>query len=359
MKKKLCFVISSMMRGGAERVMSILVNESVRRGYEVHLLLQSSPQVEYELNCEVNVVDLSCKTQGVRGLVSAIKRIAALKEAILSIKPDLVISFLTVCNMYTSLALRGTGIPVIVSERNDPVKDCPNVFKRWLRNYCYGFATGYIFQTGDAKNHFNNTIQSKSIIIPNPVKNGLPNADVSSAAKTIVAAARLNKQKNYPLLLNAFKLFLSDYPDYTLKIFGDGDKKDELVVLCQKLGIFEKVTFEGNVNNLHDRIKDARMFVLSSDYEGISNSLLEAMAMGLPCISTDCPCGGSRMLIEDGVSGLLTPVGNVEAFHKAMKKIADSDELALKLSENAKAVRRNYSEDVILKQYFEFMGKYI
>lgn len=359
MKKKLCFVISSMKRGGAERVMSLILNKAVALDHDVSLLLIGDSEIGYDISEKVNIVDLSPQLKNVHGITGVFKRIATIKEALLGIAPELVVSFMTTSNMYVSLALRSTKIPVIVSERNDPVKDCPSIIKRWLRNYCYNFASGFIFQTEDAKKHFGNRIQDKSVIIPNPVKNDLPDANIDSPSKEVVAAAKLMAQKNYPLLLNAFKLFLNDHPDYTLRIFGEGDKKEELVSLCEELNILKNVVFEGNVSDLHDRIKDANMFVLSSDYEGISNSLLEAMAMGLPCITTDCPCGGSRMLIDDGVSGLLTPVGDVEAFYKAMKKIAESKELAIKLSENAKATRETYSEDIILKKYFEFFDKHI
>ena len=254
--------------------------------------------------------------------------------------------------MYTSVALRDTKIPVIISERNDPIKDCPSRIKRLLRSISYQLADGFVFQTEDAKRHFNKKIQSKAVVIPNPVKRDLPYADTKKAK--IVAAARLTEQKNYPMLLKSFKLFLRDYPEYTLHIYGDGKKKAELVAMCGELKIQNRVIFEGNVPDLHERITDAKMFVLSSNYEGISNSLLEAMAMGLPCVSTDCPCGGSRMLIEDGVSGLLTPVGDDVAFCEAMKKIVDSQELAYRLGREAVKARETYSEETIVQCYFAY-----
>ena len=354
MKKKLCFVIPTMHRGGAERVMSILTNAAVRRGYEVYLLLLSESSVDYKLDADINIIKLADFLQGSSGLKGVLKRYAILKNELCSLKPDLAVSFTTMCNIYTLLALRSKKIPVIISERNDPIKDCPSKIKRLIRSVVYLFARGCIFQTEDAKKHFGQKIQKDSVVIANPVKENLPYADVENAREKVVAAARLTEQKNYPMLLRAFKMFLQDYPQYTLHIYGNGEKKDELIALCNELDIGEQVVFEGNVEDLHERIKDAKMFVLSSDYEGISNSLLEAMAMGLPVVSTDCPCGGSRMLIKDGISGLLTQVGDETAFCNAMKKIAGSQDLANLLGKEAIKIREAYSEELIVKKYFDY-----
>lgn len=355
MKKTLCFVITSMHRDGAERVMSLIVNASARMGYETHLILLSDPTVDYALDERVNVIKISELIGQKTGRLSSIyKRYAILKKKIIDINPDAVLSFLTMCNIYTAFALRKKKIPVIVSERNDPGKECSGKIRRLVRRIAYRYADGFVFQTNDARAYFSKKIQKRSTVIPNPVKNDLPYAQKSEKENKIVAAARLSAQKNYPLMLRAFKRFACDYPDYKLHIYGDGNLKESLIALSQELNISEKVAFEGNVIDLHERIKDAKMFVLSSDYEGISNSLLEAMAMGLPCISTDCPCGGSRMLIEDGVSGLLTPVGDEAAFYRAMKKLAENEELAQTVSNNALKAREIYSEKTILKKYFDY-----
>lgn len=92
-------------------------------------------------------------------------------------------------------------------------------------------------------------------------------------------------------------------------------------------------SFEGFRNDVHEKIADATMFVMSSDYEGLSNALLEAMAMGLPCISTDSPPGGARMVIRNGQNGLLVPVGNKEKLMEAMDSIAANAEMAEKWEE--------------------------
>ena len=360
MKKKLCFVITCLGRAGAERVMSILVNQAASLGYDISLVLTSTTKIGYELNENVKVYKIAERVKHTKkGVVRAIEKAKILKNILLEIHPDLVVSFLTICNIYVSLALKNTDIPFVVSERNLPDKDCPGIVMRMMRDYCYQYADGFVFQTTEAQGFFNPKIQDRSVVIPNPVKSNLPIADIDNAKNKIVAAARLMPQKNYPMMLRAFRLFLNDHPDYTLHIFGDGAEKEALLALTQELSISENVIFEGNVPDLHERIRDAKMFVLSSDYEGISNSLLEALAMGLPCVSTDCPVGGSKMLIGEDEAGLLTPVGDEVALYQAMKRIAEDDELRRTLAGTARRVRELYSEKIIVDKYFTYFDEII
>ncbi|MBR2309189.1 MAG: glycosyltransferase family 4 protein [Oscillospiraceae bacterium] len=354
--RKVVFVICSMVANGAERVMSLLVNKAAEQGIEATLVLISSDTVDYPLSDKVNV-HFVAKDLPKGRIRAAIARFQRLRKVIRDVNPDVVVSFLTTCNVYSCLAAIGLGVPVIVSERNDPVRDCPKKLRRLMRNISYRLASGFIFQTEEAKAHFNSSIQGKSTVIPNPVKDGLPFAEVENREKTIVAAGRLTKQKNYPMMLEAFALFAQSYPQYSLKIFGEGEDKATLKEYAKALGVADKIAFMGLVSDLHERIKQAGMFVLSSDYEGISNSLLEAMSMGLPCVSTDCPCGGSRHLIQDGVNGLLVPVGDAPALAAAMKKIAESDAFAQSIGKQAQQTRKTHAAETIIEQYFTFIRK--
>ncbi|MBO5868920.1 MAG: glycosyltransferase family 4 protein [Oscillospiraceae bacterium] len=354
--RKIVFVISSMVANGAERVMSLLVNKAAEQGIEATLVLISSDKMDYPLSDKVNV-HFVAKDLPKGRIRTALTRFQRLRKVIRDENPDVVVSFLTTCNIYACLASVGLGIPVIVSERNDPVRDCPSKMRRFARNMSYRLAKGFIFQTEEAKEHFSTKIQSKAIVIPNPVKDNLPFADLENREKTVVAAGRLSKQKNYPMMLEAFAQFHAIYPDYKLQIFGAGEDEAMLREMTQTLGVAECVEFMGLVHDLHDRIKKAGMFVLSSDYEGISNSLLEAMSMGLPCVSTDCPCGGSRHLIRDGVNGLLTPVGDASAFALAMKRVAESDAFARSIGQQAQQTRNTHAAEAIIEQYFTFIQK--
>ena len=149
--------------------------------------------------------------------------------------------------------------------------------------------------------------------------------------------------KNHKMLIEAFSIFEKRFPMYTLHFYGKGPLEADLKNYAIKLGVLNKIVFHGFTNRVDEKIRHSGMFVLSSNYEGISNSMIEALALGLPVISTDCPIGGSKMYIEDGVNGLLVPVGNCEKLAEAMGKIAEDTKLTQKMSENAQKVRVNYS----------------
>lgn len=351
--KKILYVISSMSANGAERVMSLLANQAVKDGKEVFLALISSSKVEYEMDKKVHIEYVGA--DDCSSIYAVFKRMSNLRKVIKTFKPDVILSFLTTCNIYCCVAGMGLRTPIIISERNDPIKDCPSKIRRMVRDITYKFADGYIFQTEEARDYFSQNIQSNSVIIPNPVKKNLPLWNEKNNSHIIIAAGRLSKQKNYTMMLEAFSLFCKEEDSYSLHIYGEGPDREILEAYKEKLDLGQKVVFKGLDLKIHEKMRDATMYVLSSDYEGISNSLLEAMSMGMPCISTDCPCGGSRHLIENDVSGILTEVGSAREFADAMLKITSSQAFARSLGKKALQTRYSHSEDEILSQYFQYI----
>ena len=345
---KLLAFIGQLHKGGAERVMSLLVNEAVARGHQVSLLL-GRMIVEYNVDESVRIINLDSEHLTIWGRLRRIRRL--LEDE----KYDAVISFMSSPGIYACLSAIGTGVPVIVSERNNPEKEVHDRIHVILRGLAYRFAAGAIFQTEEARDYFFKRLRNRSVVIPNPVKDELPDADRTAVRHEIVTLGRLDLQKNHRLLMEAFSRFLPSHSDYQLTIFGRGILEEELIAYAYQLGINEKVSINAPVDNVHEKIRQAAMFVLSSDYEGISNALLECMAMGLPCISTDCPCGGSRMLIENGENGLLVPVGDAAVLSEAMMKIADNEDFANRIGEKAKLVRANFSNHEIMGRYLDYI----
>ncbi|MDE6767472.1 MAG: glycosyltransferase, partial [Eubacterium sp.] len=181
--------------------------------------------------------------------------------------------------------------------------------------------------------------------------NGLPQPYTGQRKKTVVAVGRISPQKNYRLLFDAFAKFSEIHPNYKLEIYGDGESKDAVKNYIAKLGLADKVELCGFCKNVHERILDAGMYVMSSDFEGLSNAMLEALAIGLPVISTDHPPGGARAYITSYENGILTPVRDVDAMTKAMCYMAENAEKAQEMGQKAALVREALSEDTICKKW--------
>ena len=263
-----------------------------------------------------------------------------------------IFSFCVRGSIFSVIAAAGIPHRFLVSERNDPTR----ISGQRTRDWSYRRAEKLVFQTEDMKKCFSEDIRKKSAVIPNPVSEDIPEPFTGERKKRVVSAARLQPQKNHKLLLNAFAGFQKLFPDYELHIFGIGELEEELKQQAKKLHIENKVIFRGFSPNIQQEIWDSAMFVLSSDYEGISNSMIEAMAMGLPVISTDCPVGGSRMYIEDGINGLLTPVGDEKALTEAMIKVASNPALSGRLSANGARIKESYGLSKIADRFLEEAG---
>ena len=206
-------------------------------------------------------------------------------------------------------------------------------------------------QTDDAAAYFSDKV-TKTVIL-NPVKEGLPEPFRGERRHAVACFCRLEKQKNLGMLIRAFAEFSRTHGEWALEVYGDGGEREALAALAGELGVGEKVSLMPGRHDVHEAVVDAGMFVLPSDYEGLSNSMLEAMAIGLPCICTDCPCGGARMVIRDGENGLLVPVGGERELAAAMTRVADEDGLAERLGAAAAGVRERLSSRAIAEQWSE------
>ena len=288
-------------------------------------------------------------------VLDKLMRYSVVRKMVRREKPDLVLALPEEIAAYVLPALLGTGVPVYVSERNNPWV-MPDVrITRFLRDHMYPFAKGVIFQTAMAKSFFPESIQRKGIVLSNPVDaSRIPEQYTGEREKVVVAAGRLSSQKNMPLLLKAFAAFSEKHPEYRLRIYGEGELREELTELTRALNIAEKVEMPGRSTVLLEKMNPCGMFVLSSDYEGMPNVLLEAMCMGMPVVSTDCPSGGPKELIEDGVNGLLVPVGDEIAMCRAMERLTDP-EYAKTLADNALKIREKLTSQEVFVSWFRYL----
>lgn len=358
-KKAVVFVTVSMGGGGTERVISILANKYCQMGIPVTILMIAGDQVAYELDDRIQMVNVSGATGG--NLIGRVKRITKLRACFRENKDAAVIAMGTVAAMFALLAKVGLRNKIVVSERNDPnrLNHRPiRLAERMLRNVLYHGATKLVLQTEDVKSCFPNSLIKKSIVIPNPISELLPEADMNAdREKTVISAGRLTEQKNHKLLLEAFREFEQNHPGYCLRLFGDGELKDELQEYIINSGLQNKACLEGFTSDLYSELQKGGMYVSSSNWEGISNSLVEALAMGIPTIATDCPMGGSRMFIDNRKNGLLVPIDDKDSLVKAMNYIADHDEMAKAMSEKAMKIREKLAVERIAQQWLELFDR--
>lgn len=343
---KIMFFIGDMKRGGAERVISILANHYAQKNWQVEIVLLLDNRVNYELDKRIKIVNFSKKGSYIKNLFYWIFNI---RKYVNKEKPDRIISFIGRINYLVLTATIGINIPIIVSERNDPKHDGRGRFLQFYGNFCYKLATAIIFQTNYEKLCFNKSLYGKSFIIANPVEVFCSPVSTFSKRLEVVTVGRLEKQKNQELLIKAFSIVSKEFPSLELKIYGEGSLRDKLQSLIEDYNLSDKVKLCGNVSDLHKRISESMLFVLTSEYEGLSNALIEAMMLGLPCITTDYP--GSDEIIVDGQNGLIVPCNSIDILSQVIKKILLNNELRTRLSKNAIKKSTIYKKDIIIKKW--------
>ncbi|MFC3773503.1 glycosyltransferase [Paenibacillus sp. GCM10012303] len=356
MIKSVLFIIHRLSYGGAEKNLTFVANELSRKGFKVHVFTYEDVVQHYSL--DENVIHITEKnisnTRGIRRFV----QIFQIKKVIKVIKPDVVISFLNFPNLLSILATRFTSTPVIISERADPYRR--NGLFDIIRQYTYRFADGAVFQTDGARDYFNKILVNKSCVIPNPVIRKFTDETVVERKNEISFVARFELvQKRQDLMLLAFRKVVDKYPDIKLVFYGDGPDEKYVQEMVDRLNLYEHVRFEGVVDHVAEKVRYSRMFVLTSDYEGIPNALIEAMSVGVPVVATDCSPGGARMLIEDNVNGRLVPRGDINEIYNAIIFLIENEQIAEDYGRKATEVVERFTPSKVISMWEEYINKLI
>lgn len=352
--KKIMFYINAIHDGGAERVMVNLAKYFSEYGYDTTLVTSFRDTWEYPVAPTVRRLTLEeteIKRSRIKRNLSRIKKLRALCKAE---KPDILISFMEEPNFRAILATRRLPVKTLVSVRNDPNKEYAGKLGWFVGKVLLPMADGCVFQTSDAQKWFPNRLQRKSQIIYNAVKDDFYNVNREPIRGEIVTCGRLTEQKNHAMLIEAFAQVQKKFPFTTLKIYGEGKLQGKLQKQIENLNLENKAFLMGATNNVIKALQTADLFVLSSDYEGMPNALMEAMAAGVPSISTDCPCGGPAELLGK-TSQQLVPIGDVQILTEKIE-IFFENQVKLKiagLDEKKKALK--FEPSRVYKQWEKYI----
>ncbi len=384
----MCY-IASLTRGGAERVMANLASWFAERGYRVILATLEEDEGLYPLSDKIEKRVLTMPP--CHGPIGRVKNLFArvwqLRALFKEVHADVCLAFIGKTNIRAIMAALGTKTDVFVSVRSAPAREYKGVMARTLARFAFRAAKGAAFQTAEAASFFPKSVQRKSKILLNPLSPEyvVPFDPYENRRDEIITVGRMDRVKNHKLLVEAFSLFLnqirsaetdsailsnsenalsSNESAYTelkksavpkLIIYGDGDCMNEIKAQVKSLGIEDHVELPGDTRGVAEKIKGARLFVLSSDYEGMPNAVAEAMAMSIPVVATDCPSGGARSLVSHGGTGLMVHVNDPREMADAMLRIWTDHKLAERLAKAGHEFSKTLAPDLIFKEWERFL----
>lgn len=358
---RILFITNSLGFGGAEKMLTFVANSLCARGNAVSIAnLNGVPEYVNAHRREIaKGIAIYEMEPGFSKTASA--KIQFVLHAAKKETADVLIGFTETPNVIARIAGGLLGIPSIMSERGDPVQTgIGKGLKNRLVLALIKTSRGGVFQTEGAMRFYGKGLQRRGVVIPNPifVDGEIPQVDCEERKKTVVSVGRLdNFQKRYDVMLDAFKMFSQKHPQYKLKLYGKGADEELIRSWVVERDLENKVEFMGLTTQPMQDIASEGMFLITSDFEGISNALLEAMAVGLPCVSTDHTPGGARLLIQNGENGLLAPVEDAVGLSEAMCRFADDPAFAQKCGERAKEVTARFAPDRIIDMWERYIQK--
>lgn len=351
---KVLFVASDLSYGGAEKMLCFVAESLAKRGMKVAIAnMQEVHDNSRQISDEITVYRLESSE---KRFIEKIEKFRELQKCVRDYRPDIIISFKTVQNTLASLVGKVMNIPVIISERGDPTKENLRRLRTRLHWLAINAADGAVFQTTGAQAYFEPRLIQKSIVIPNPVEVSEKTQKSDYEEKAVVSFGRLeNYQKRYDIMLEAFRLFSIKQPDYVLKLYGTGPDEAQIRKWCKELNLDDKVKFMGYSGKPGSMLCRGNIFLITSDFEGISNALLEAMAAGYPVVSTDSSPGGARMVITDRENGRLVPVQNPALIAEALTEFATNKAMYENCAHNAVKVVDRFSQTRIADEWYQYV----
>ncbi len=364
---RLTFVTSSLIAGGAERVLSIMANYWATKGYAISFITLDSRDADFyilDLQVQRYALALLHGSNSPWGILRKhILRLFWIRHAVKETQPDVVICFMDRMNIATLIATRWLSVPVIISERVNPERHKIGVFWGILRRLMYPYANILVVQTEAVQKWARRHLpDDRIIIIPNPLeeteRSPSLNCPIALPPKYIVAMGRMVPQKGFDMLLSAFARLAEAFDNWELIILGDGSERNQLQQQAKELGIQHRLHMPGKVSPPDQILEQAEIFILSSRYEGFPNALLEAMRAGVAVISFNCPSGPAE-IIHHGVDGLLVPAQDTDALAQAMTTLMQDEKLRKSLARQAVSVKERFSLEKIMGHWQDLIESVI
>lgn len=332
-KKKIVFSIPEMVAGGAERVITILSKEFLDEGIAVDILMLSGNRVQLPIDERVRVIEVKYNSDSLLSKWKAIRSYFKKEKQTYRIVS---VPFLESCLKNTLAATLFLRIPVVASERNDPNFKGRKGLKKIKANIPFIISQKCVFQTPDAADYFYLVNRRKKMVIPNPIR--VPSLKWEGCADGIrlISVCRIHPQKNLMMTIEVVSLLKNKYPNIVLDIFGEdeGRIQSSLEQVIEERGLSANIHFKGVSKEIQKEMSVSTLLISTSNYEGISNTMLEAMAIGLPMVCTDCPIGGAKMMLGD-IPEMLSPIGNAEMFAQKVSYLLENRNLAMDFAKRA------------------------
>lgn len=351
---KITFLLASLGSGGAERVVSLLANKMVERGHQVEIICLKFNDVYYQTDSRVKV------TLAMQQTKNRLTEVFWLRKYLKKQTPDVVIPFTEGVYCFTILSLLGTGIPIIASERLDPA--AMSTTRKILKRLLLPYADWLVVQTQSIKDYFPESIQKKTSIIYNPVNDSVFNLPslqgrAGERLNRIISVGRLYPQKNQAMMIRAFAKVADEFPDWQLVIYGEGPLRESLELIVESLELKDRVLLPGRTEHVVEELRKSKIFCMSSDYEGMSNAMIEAICVGLPIISTKV--SGTEELIIDGKNGFLVPPNDEEQMSRCFNTLMGSDEFLNQFSVDNKKLSCRFKTEAIVNQWEQLLKEII
>ena len=356
--KTIAFYIGSLTRGGAEHVMVNLASYFYAQGYKVYLVTKLKEEPEYDVPDGVTriLADITEEEETDSRTKNLISRVKKLRSIWKKIKPDIIVSFIRKNNLMAVASTRGLKIPVVVGIRSNPERELSGRGIKALSFFLFRFANGIVMQTTAGVDYLPKYLKKKAVVMPNSIDEKFIDTEYSEKRENeIVVVGRIDDNKNQEMVLEVFSDISSQFPDWSLHLYGDGELRQKLEQKYRS----DQIVFHGQIKNVEEKICNSSIFILPSKQEGMPNALIEAMALGVACISTDCPCGGPSDLIEQNKNGILIAVDDKEELKKQLVRLINDKELRKRLGKEAVKIREKLSPKIVNLKWEEYIQELI